>query len=129
VKKYDSSKSIFDLSKNIIFIFVCLWGELLALFLIFSNFHPKIIGIIAMVLALFIQYLFLWVSKIHKTGDFILKLGISILIPVKYFVMGLLALILPMEYFSYLFGIYILSIIVGYILIRTGARKSLNKNY
>lgn len=123
--KNGSKIFVSDLSKKVILFFICSWGETLSIFLILGNFHPKILGAVAILLALLIQYVFLTVSKINDNGNFYIKLGISLFIPVKYFLMGLFALLLPEGKFS--LGAYFFSMIAGFVFLNTGARNSLKK--
>ena len=90
-----------------------------------GNFHLKILGVVAMSLALLIQYAFISVWKINDIGDLNMKLGISMFVPIKYFLMGLFALLLPEG--KYFLGAYIFSMITGYIFLKIGVRNSLNK--
>lgn len=124
--KNDSKNYVSGLSKHVLIIFASLWGEALSFFLILGNFHPRILGAVAILLALMIQYVFVLVWKMNDVGNFDIKLGISMFVPIKYFLVGLFSLILPEEKF-YFFGAYFLSMIAGYALLKIGGRKNLMK--
>ena len=125
--KNDPNVLFYDLSKKTILLFICMWGEILSFFFIIGNFHPKILGVVEILLALIIQYIFLAVSKTNGNDDFYIKIGISMFVPVKYFLMGLFVLLLPEGKFLISFSAYFFSMIMGYVFLKIGIRNSLNK--